>query len=57
MFAGSIGRTDLPGGSYETLINSIKERLFPLGDSTIVHPGHGPSTTIENEREHNPFLT
>ena len=57
MFAGSIGRTDLPGGSYETLINSIKERLFPLGDSTIVYPGHGPSTTIKNEREHNPFLT
>jgi glyoxylase-like metal-dependent hydrolase (beta-lactamase superfamily II) len=57
MFAGSIGRTDIPGGSYETLINSIKERLFPLGDSTIVYPGHGPSTTIENEREHNPFLT
>jgi hydroxyacylglutathione hydrolase len=57
MFAGSIGRTDLPGGSYETLINSIKERLFPLGDSTIVYPGHGPSTTIEKERKHNPFLT
>jgi len=57
MFASSIGRTDLPGGSYETLISSIKERLFPLGDSTTVYPGHGPSTTIENEREHNPFLT
>ena len=57
MFAGSIGRTDFPGGSYETLIKSIKEKLFPLGDSTIVYPGHGPSTTIENERKHNPFLT
>lgn len=57
MFAGSIGRTDLPGGSYKTLINSIKERLFPLGDGTIVYPGHGPSTTIENERKYNPFLT
>lgn len=56
LFAGSIGRTDLPGGSYETLINSIKENLFPLGDNTIVYPGHGPSTTIENEKEHNPFL-
>jgi hydroxyacylglutathione hydrolase len=56
LFAGSVGRTDLPGGSHETLINSIKERLFSLGDNTIVHPGHGPSTTIENEKEHNPFL-
>ncbi len=56
LFAGSIGRTDLPGGSYETLINSIKESLFPLGDNTIVYPGHGPSTTIKNEKEHNPFL-
>ncbi|GAX60745.1 Zn-dependent hydrolase, including glyoxylase [Candidatus Scalindua japonica] len=56
LFASSIGRTDLPGGSYETLINSIKERLFPLGDSTTVYPGHGPSTTIGNEKEHNPFL-
>ena len=56
LFAGSIGRTDLPGGSYDTLINSIKENLFPLGDSTIVYPGHGPSTTIRNEKEHNPFL-
>ena len=56
LFAGSIGRTDLPGGSYETLINSVKERLFPLGDSTIVYPGHGPSTTIEDEKVHNPFL-
>ncbi len=56
LFAGSIGRTDLPGGSYETLISSIKEKLFPLGDSTTVYPGHGPSTTIENEKKHNPFL-
>jgi glyoxylase-like metal-dependent hydrolase (beta-lactamase superfamily II) len=57
MFAGSIGRTDFPGGSYETLIKSIKERLFPLGDSVTVYPGHGPSTTIGNEKSHNPFLT
>ena len=56
LFSGSIGRTDLPGGSYETLINSIKEKLLPLGDSTVVYPGHGPSTTIENEKENNPFL-
>jgi glyoxylase-like metal-dependent hydrolase (beta-lactamase superfamily II) len=57
MFAGSIGRTDFPGGSYEMLIKSIKERLFPLGDSVTVYPGHGPSTTIGNEKSHNPFLT
>ncbi len=56
LFANSIGRTDLPGGSYETLINSIKEKLYPLGDNTIVYPGHGPSTTIGNEKKHNPFL-
>ena len=56
LFAGSIGRTDLPGGSYETLISSVKEKLFPLGDSTVVYPGHGPSTTIQSEKEHNPFL-
>ncbi|MHC4454701.1 MAG: MBL fold metallo-hydrolase [Planctomycetota bacterium] len=56
LFAGSIGRSDLPGGSHETLINSIKEKLFPLGDSTIVYPGHGPLTTIEEEKNHNPFL-
>ncbi len=56
LFAGSIGRSDLPGGSHETLINSIKEKLFPLEDSTIVYPGHGPSTTIEEEKKHNPFL-
>ncbi len=56
LFAGSIGRSDLPGGSHETLIISIKEKLFPLGDDTIVYPGHGPSTTIEEEKKHNPFL-
>jgi len=56
LFADSIGRTDLPGGSHEALINSVKEKLFPLGDNTIVHPGHGPSTTIGNEKKHNPFL-
>ncbi len=56
LFAGSIGRSDLPGGSHETLINSIKEKLFPLEDSTIVYPGHGPSTTIDAEKKHNPFL-
>jgi glyoxylase-like metal-dependent hydrolase (beta-lactamase superfamily II) len=57
LFAGSIGRTDLPGGSYHTLISCIKERILPLGDAVRVLPGHGPATTVENERRYNPFLT
>jgi hydroxyacylglutathione hydrolase len=57
LFAGSIGRTDLPGGDYQTLINSITNVLCPLGDDARVHPGHGPSTTIGHERRTNPFLT
>ncbi|HOO46398.1 MAG TPA: MBL fold metallo-hydrolase [Deltaproteobacteria bacterium] len=56
LFAGSIGRTDLPGGDYHTLIQSIKTRLIPLGDDVRVLPGHGPATTIGNERRYNPFL-
>ena len=56
LFAGSIGRTDLPGGDYDTLIRSIKTVLFPFGDQARVHPGHGPSTTIGAERRTNPFL-
>jgi len=56
LFAGSIGRTDLPGGDYEVLIRSIKKVLFPFGDDAIVHPGHGPDTTIGQERRTNPFL-
>ena len=56
LFAGSIGRTDLPGASFETLERSIRTRLFPLGDSLEVHPGHGPATTIGAERLHNPFV-
>ncbi len=56
LFAGSIGRTDLPGGDYRTLINSIKNRLLPLGDSVQVLPGHGPVTTLGTERRYNPFL-
>ena len=57
LFAGSIGRTDFPGSSYEQLIHSIKENLFSLGDSVVVYTGHGPSTSIGNEKTHNPFLT
>jgi hydroxyacylglutathione hydrolase len=56
LFAGSIGRTDLPGGNYEVLMRSITEVLFPLGDASIVHPGHGPDTTIGRERQNNPFV-
>jgi glyoxylase-like metal-dependent hydrolase (beta-lactamase superfamily II) len=56
LFAGSIGRTDLPGGDYKTLIDSIKTRLLPLGDSAEVLPGHGPTTSMATERRYNPFL-
>jgi glyoxylase-like metal-dependent hydrolase (beta-lactamase superfamily II) len=56
LFAGSIGRTDLPGGDYATLMRSITGVLFPLGDDAIVHPGHGPDTTIGRERTTNPFV-
>ena len=56
LFAGSIGRTDLPGGDYEVLMRSITQILFALGDDAIVHPGHGPDTTILQERTRNPFV-
>ena len=56
LFAGSIGRTDLPGGSYPALERSIRQRLFVLGDDVKVYPGHGPSTTIGRERLENPFV-
>jgi len=56
LFAGSIGRTDLPGGNYEVLKRAIHAHLFTLPDETVVYPGHGPTTTIGDEREYNPFL-
>lgn len=56
LFEGSIGRTDLWGGSYPDIIRSIKERLLTLDDSTTVYTGHGPQTTIWQEKKHNPFL-
>ncbi len=56
LFSGSIGRTDLPGGNFETLIASIRTHLFTLPDETIVLSGHGPETTIGQEKKHNPFL-
>ncbi len=57
LFAGSIGRTDLPGGDIDTLLRSIREKLLPLGDDFTVAPGHPPATTIGQERQYNPFLT
>jgi hydroxyacylglutathione hydrolase len=56
LFAGSVGRTDLPGGDHEILIQSIRDVLLPLGDDCRVYPGHGPATTIGDERGTNPFL-
>ncbi len=56
LFAGSIGRTDLPGGDYDTLIASITDQLLTLPDDFKVYPGHGPPTTIGVERRTNPFL-
>ena len=56
LFAGGVGRTDLPGGNTEKLLSSIRERLLPLPDATHVIPGHGPATTIARERATNPFL-
>ena len=56
LFAGSIGRTDLPGGSFDKIIRSLRGKLLALPDETIVVPGHGPLTTIGEERESNPFL-
>lgn len=56
LFAGSIGRTDLPGGSYPTLMASMANRILPLDEETDVLPGHGPTTTLARERRTNPFL-
>jgi glyoxylase-like metal-dependent hydrolase (beta-lactamase superfamily II) len=57
LFAGSVGRSDFPGGDYEQLISGIKTKLLTLPDTTKVYPGHGPATTIRNEKRHNPFLS
>ena len=56
LFAGSVGRTDFPGGSHRQLIQGVVQKIFPLGDDTRVYPGHGPRTTIGRERLHNPFF-
>ena len=57
VFAGSIGRTDLPGGDMPTLMSSIRKKILTLPDDTILYTGHGPATTVRRERETNPFLT
>lgn len=57
LFNGSIGRTDLPMGDFDTLINSIRTKLWPLPDEVVVYSGHGPTTTIGKEKRSNPFLT
>ena len=57
LFLGSIGRTDLPGGSYDQLIDSIENQILSLGDDFVIYSGHGPETTVGYERENNPFLT
>ncbi|MFT5084321.1 MAG: hydroxyacylglutathione hydrolase [Lentisphaeria bacterium] len=56
LFKGSIGRTDFPRGDYATLVRSIREKLWPLGDRVVIVPGHGPLSTFGEERLHNPFV-
>lgn len=56
LFAGSIGRTDLPGGDFDTLAQSIREQIYTLPDDTVVYPGHGPDTTVGAEKETNPYV-
>jgi glyoxylase-like metal-dependent hydrolase (beta-lactamase superfamily II) len=56
IFAGSIGRTDFPGGDYDTLIGAVREKIFPLGDEVVLYSGHGPATTVGRERATNPFF-
>jgi glyoxylase-like metal-dependent hydrolase (beta-lactamase superfamily II) len=56
LFAGGVGRWDLPGGDRDLLLHGIRSKLFPLSDTTIVYPGHGPSTSIGREKMTNPYL-
>lgn len=57
IFAGSIGRTDLPGGDHDALIRAVREKIFILPDDTVLFPGHGPATTVGEEKRSNPFFT
>jgi hydroxyacylglutathione hydrolase len=56
LFAGSVGRTDLPGGDTKTLVDAVRSKIFTLGDDLLVFPGHGPATNVERERATNPFV-
>jgi hydroxyacylglutathione hydrolase len=56
LFAGSVGRVDLPGGSWDAMLRSLRDVVLPLDDETVVLPGHGPATTIGRERATNPYL-
>jgi len=56
LFAGSVGRTDFPGGSHEMLVERVRGKIFPLGDDLRIYPGHGPESTIGRERQNNPFF-
>lgn len=56
LFAGSIGRTDFPGGDHEGLLRNVREKIFPLGDDVVIYPGHGPKSTVARERRTNPFF-
>jgi len=57
IFARSIGRTDFPGGNHQTLLRSVRQKIFSLPGETIIHPGHGPDTTVGQEKLHNPFFS
>ena len=57
IFAGSIGRTDLPGGDHDALLRAVREKIFVLPDDTVLFPGHGPATTVGREKRSNPFFT
>ncbi len=57
LFKGSIGRTDLPGGSFEQLAGAIREQIYTLPETTVVYPGHGPQTTVADEKDGNPYVT
>ncbi len=57
LFNGSIGRTDLPGGNFDQLEQAIREQIYTLPDTTVVYPGHGPKTTVAQERTNNPYVS